>query len=80
MFIWHINMLYGAGVHAWGWGGRDFPRTMWTPLMVGCSWAQYLAVIGFFGWNSKLQYFTDLYHDHPQRKFVGEPEIQAMLW
>ena len=22
----------------------------------------------------------DLYHDHPQRKFIVEPEVQAMLW
>lgn len=73
-------MLVLARIHAWGWGGRNFAQAMWTPLMVGCSWAQYLAIIGVFGWNGKLQYFSDLYYDHPTRKFVCEPEIQAMLW
>lgn len=36
------SLLALARIHAWGWGGKGLDRTMWTPLMVGCSSAQYL--------------------------------------
>jgi hypothetical protein len=70
-------LLALARVHAWGWGGKGLPRTCWTPLMVGSSSAQYLGVVPFFGLTDKLQYFLDLYCDHPQRNFVLEPDIQV---
>ena len=45
----------------------------------GCSWAQYKVIIGPFGWNGKLQYYLDLWHDHPQRRWLRRPEVLAML-
>ena len=45
----------------------------------GCSWAQYKVIIGQFGWNGKLQYYLDLWHGHPQRRWLQRPEVLAML-
>ena len=56
---------------------RLMPSCCWD--QTGCSWAQYKVIIGQFGWNGKLQYYLDLWHDHPQRRWLQRPEVLAML-
>ena len=56
---------------------RLMPSCCWD--QTGCSWAQYKVIIGQFGWNGKLQYYLDLWHGHPQRRWLERPEVLAML-
>ena len=78
--VCEVALAAMAKLHAWGWGGRQMPKSNWTALLCGCTWAQHNFVINKWCKNNHLQRYIDLWADHPQREWLGDVEVIAMLW